>query len=126
MEFLEDLNIGGETCPPAEAVSDIYTVYRLVESVPIKIEDVWSYRALFPTKVFKVDECIARSCSVYTECEDLKNLQKIPKFRKRVIILINIKENDGVLLKTFKDSHWSWWISKKFDLAAVKEVYNET
>jgi hypothetical protein len=121
MEFLEDLNIAGETCPPAETVSGNFDVYRLEEGMPITVKDVWSYRALFPAKVF-ADECIARACSVYTDREDIKKLLKIPKFSHKVIIVINIKENDGVLLKTFMNSHYSWWISKEFDLAAVKEA----
>jgi hypothetical protein len=121
MEFLEDLTIAGETCPPVKAVSGRFAVYRLVDGVPIRIEDVWSYRVFFPAKIFK-DECIARACSVYTKCEDVKNLRKFPKFRKKTIILIPIKEHDGVLLKTFEKSHYSWWISRAFDLTAVKEV----
>jgi hypothetical protein len=121
MEYREDLNIPNEICPPLEAVSGKFTVYRLVDSIPIRIEDIWSYRMLYPAKVFK-NECIARACSVYTDSKDLKNLWKIPNFRLKKIVAINIEEKDGVLLKTFSNSHFSWWISKDFNLAAIKEV----
>jgi hypothetical protein len=121
MEFLEDLSIPNKTCPPAEAASGRYIVYRLVDNIPLKVEDIWSYHALYPAKVFK-DECIARSCSVFTDWEDLKGLQKMPKFKEKKIVVINIEGKDGVLLKTFKKSHHSWWISREFDLAVVKEA----
>jgi hypothetical protein len=73
MEFLEDLNIPNKTCPPEEAAPGRYIVYRLVDNMPLKVEDVWSYRVLYPEEVFK-DECIARACPVFTDCKDLKNL----------------------------------------------------
>ena len=121
MEFREDLNIQNVTCPPAEAVSRKLNVYRLVDNIPIRVEDIWSYRTLYPTKIFK-DECIARACSVYTDCKDLERLWKMPNFNRKKIIAINIEEKDGVLLKTFANTHFSWWISKEFNLAAVKEA----
>jgi hypothetical protein len=126
MEFLEDLNINGMTCPPKEASSQELKVYRLVDSMPITIKDIWSYRALYPVKVFN-DECKARACSVFTDCKDAKELQKVQKFKKKKIVLINIEKKDGVLLNTFnnaKKSHHSWWIAKEFDISSdnIKEV----
>ena len=121
MEFREDLTILNITCPPIEASSGRFTVYRLVNNIPIKTEDIWSYRALYPTKIFP-DECIARACSVYTDFKDLQKLRKMPKFKEKKIVVIRIVEKDGVLLKTYTDSHLSWWISKEFDLTAVKEA----
>jgi len=121
MEFLEDLNIPNEICPPLEAASGRFTVYRLVDNIPIEVEDIWSYRMLYPAKIFK-DECIARACSVCTDSKDLERLRKIPNFRTKKIIAIDIKEKDGVLLKTFTNSHYSWWISKEFNLTSVKEA----
>jgi hypothetical protein len=122
MEFREDLNIPNETCPPAEAASGKFIVYRLVDNIPIKVEDIWSYRTLYPTKVFGSGECMARACSVYTDCKDLNKLFKMPKFKGKMMVVINIEEKDGVLLKTSTFSHHSWWISKEFDLTTVREV----
>ena len=86
----------------------------------MKIDDIWSQRALHPAKGFKgLDECIARACSVFTNQEDLNKFQRMPKFKMKKMVAISIKEQDGVLLKTFSGSHFSWWISKKFNLAAV-------
>jgi hypothetical protein len=127
MEFLEDLNINGMSCPPKEASSQELAVYRLVDSMPITIKDIWSYRALYPVKVFKADECKARACSVFADCEDARNLQKMPKFKEKKIVLINIGKKDGVLLKTpgkATRSHHSWWIAKEFDISSntIKEA----
>ena len=121
MEFREDLSILNKTCPPTEAAPGKFVVYRFVDNLPIQVEDIWSYRALYPAKVFK-DECIARACSVYADCKDLKRLWKIPKFKMKKIVVINIEEKDGVFLKTFSASHFSWWISTEFNLTAVKEA----
>ena len=124
MEFREDLNILNVACPPAGAVPGRLIVYRLVDNIPIKIEDIWSYRALYPAKVFK-DECIARACSVFSDSRELKELWKIPNFKEKKMVVINIMENDGVLLETpskTHKSHISWWVSKEFRLTTVKEA----
>ena len=124
MECREDLIIPNVICPPIEAVSGKYTVYRLVENIPLKVEDIWSYRSLYPAKVFK-DECIARACSVFTDSRELKELRKIPSFKEKKIVVIDIVEKDVVLLKTpskAHESHISWWVSKEFNLITVKEA----
>jgi len=124
MEFREDLNILNVACPPAGAAPGRLTVYRLVDNIPIKIEDIWSYKALYPAKVFK-DECVARACSVFTDSRELRELRKMPNFKEKKIVVIDIMEKDGVLLKTpskAHKSHISWWISMEFNLAAVKEA----
>ena len=124
MEYREDLNVPNIICPPSEAASGKYTVYRLVDNIPLKVEDIWSYRTLYPAKVFK-DECIARACSVFTDNRELKELRKIPSFKEKKIVVIDIVEKDGVLLKTpskTHKSHISWWISKEFNLTTVKEA----
>jgi len=120
MEFFEDLDIRNATCPPAAASPRNLTVYRLVDTIPMKVEDIWSYRALYPAKIFPgVDECMARACSVFADCGDLKKIRKMPKFKMKKIVAIDIETRDGVLLKTFAGSHFSWWISRGFNLTAV-------
>jgi hypothetical protein len=123
MEFLEELNITGMICPPLDAISGKFLVYRLVDSIPIKIEDIWSYRTLYPLKPFN-NECIARACSVCTDKKDVQVLLKLPKFKTKKIVLITIEAQDGVLLKTFQNSHHSWWISKVFNITSdtIKEA----
>lgn len=124
MEYLEDLDIPDVTCPPEEAAPGNITVFRLVDNIPIKVEDIWSYHALYPLKVFK-DECKARACSVFSDNKELKELKKMPNFREKKIVVIDIMEKDGVLLKSpgkTHKSHISWWISREFNLTKVKEA----
>jgi hypothetical protein len=126
MKFREDLNIKDMTCPPANAAPQKIAVYRLVDSIPMKVEDIWSYRILYPKKVFP-DECKARACSVFSVCEEAKNLQKLPNFKRKKIVCINIEEKDGVLLNTpnrSAKSHFSWWISDTFNISSnnIKEA----
>jgi hypothetical protein len=128
MEFWENLNINGMTCPPEDAVPKELVVYRLVDNIPIKKEDIKSHRALYPEKAFtNVDECQVRACSVFTDCNYARNLKKLRKFREKKIILINIEKKDGVLLNTPNKTtnlHYSWWIAKEFDISSdnIKEV----
>jgi hypothetical protein len=120
MKFLENLNIKGMTCPPKDASSQELVVYRLVDNMPMKIEDIWSYRALYPAKVFK-DECKARACSVFANREDAGNLQKMSHFRRKKIVRINVEKKDGVLLSTpnqMAKSHYSWWIADAFNISS--------
>lgn len=121
MEFLENLAIPNVLCPPLGAVPRNMVAYRLVDGIPIQIEDILSHRILFPTKLFP-DECIARACSIFADIKDLTKLRKIPKFKTKRIVAINIREKDGVLLKTFGDSHFSWWISLSFDICSIREA----
>jgi hypothetical protein len=124
MEFLEDMNIPGETCPPAGAVPGRLEVYRIADNIPVKAEDIRSYHALYPAKVFR-DACKARACSVFTDREELSGLLKMPKFKGKKAVRISIREKDGVLLSTpgrAIKSHYSWWVSREFDPASAKEA----
>jgi hypothetical protein len=126
MRFLEDLNIEGMTCPPENAAPQDIAVYRLVDNMPMKTEDIWSYRALYPARVFK-DECKARACSVFADCKDARNLQKLSHFKEKKIVFINIEKKDGVLLNTpspTAKSHHSWWIADIFNISSdnIKEA----
>jgi hypothetical protein len=127
MEFLENLDVPGLTCPPKSASPAKMAVYRLVDHTPMEPDDIWSYRKIYPNKVFRVDECKARACSVFTDREDVIKLKKIRNFKNKKLVLINIEEKDGVLLNTpgpIGKSHHSWWISKIFSITAnnVKEA----
>jgi hypothetical protein len=130
MEFIENLNIEGGICPPAAAFSGKTVVYRLVDTIPVQTSDFWSYRKIQPAKHFGVSECQARSCSVFIDYNEAKQLLKIAKFREKRIILINIKESDGVMVQTPSrtlKSHHSWWISRAFDItrSGVREICDE-
>ncbi|GHV04710.1 hypothetical protein FACS189485_10590 [Spirochaetia bacterium] len=128
MEFLEDLNIPGLTCPPEGARPVDMSVYRFVKHNPVEPSDIWSYREEYPGKVFHGKyKCQARACSVFVDHEDVTKLGKMSPFKNMKLVLIYIKEKDGVLLNTPAlngNSHHSWWVSREFTITAdnVKEA----
>jgi hypothetical protein len=108
-------------CPPEEASipNDMY--FRL-GSIPPDDSDFWSHRRRFPAKKFHVNECVARSLSVFddlTAAERLKNL--LPTMRSKPIFQIDLTEKDGLIQQTGNDEHhFSWWRSTEFDLSKIK------
>ena len=102
MDWFEKLP---EQCPPDNAIvphNDIY--YRVISSEPIHSSHFISQREIAgPDKVFNnVNECIVRAISIIT-----------------------LNEDDGLVLKTFAKSHYSWWRSQNFDINYAKIITNE-
>lgn len=123
-EWFEDLP---EQCPPKEAsIPKGMTVYRFSTTEIPDNADFISQRMLAPDIIFNgVDECTARSLSVFDRVETCQNLLKLPRNRKRFssILEVNLDENDGLILKTFKDpNHYSWWRSRAFNLEKANRV----
>jgi hypothetical protein len=124
IEWFEDLP---EQCPPKEAfIPNEMTVYRFsFTGVPENIDFI-SHRMLSPDRIFSgVDECIARSLSVFDKIEACQNRLKLPRNRKRfsAILEVNLEENDGLIMKTFKDpNHYSWWRSNSFNFEKANKV----
>ncbi|WP_052181118.1 hypothetical protein [Alistipes sp. ZOR0009] len=116
-----------EYCPPKEAnVPQGMTVYRFSSSEVPSDNDFISQRLLNPDRVFNgVSECIARSLSVYDDLEACNNILKLPSHRKRFksILEVNLNDNDGLVMKTFKDpNHYSWWRSNSFNFKTANKV----
>ncbi len=107
-----------DACPPKEAKEpNGEQYYRLVESFPPTEHDFYSQRMCYPKKVFSAGECIARSVSLlnsYDECLRIKKLAT-HKHKNEIIVGINLPQESGVIMPTFKSSHFSWWRSKNFD-----------
>ena len=102
MDWFEKLP---EQCPPDNAIvphNDIY--YRVFNNV---------------------NECIVRAISIFTNIDDSKKLLKLPKFKGGKIAKITLNEDDGLVLKTFAKSHYSWWRSQNFDINCAKIITNE-
>lgn len=112
-----------DKCPPAEAVeADGFVVYRLAVKNEFDEEDFKSQRALKPhPHVFKgVDECIARSVSVFNEMQKCVDMIKLPLYKGKFKTVLELKltGNDGQIMKTFTDpNHYSWWRSSSFDIS---------
>ena len=117
MNWIENLP---EKCPPDEAfVPDNFKVFRLATTETADEINFQSQRALKPNSKFKgVDECVARSISVFNEINKCLNMAKLPLYKNKwkAVLEIELNEDDGLALKTFKDpNHYSWWRSSNFD-----------
>ena len=112
-----------ELCPPVDAVPCEGTYYRIAKGNPASNGDFFSQRKLQPNKVFTglgVDECIARSISLFSDINDATRRLKLPKFRNAQIAGVTLEPKDGVMKKTFSDSHYSWWRSTNFEVSQAK------
>ena len=47
---------------------------------------------------------------------------KLPKFKHANIAVVSLRPMDGKIKKTFKNSHYSWWRSKAFDIKNAKTI----
>ena len=106
------------SCPPGTATppkSERY--YRLTDQYPPVDKDFWSNRRLYPNTIYRVDECHARSLSVFRcpiECEKMTKLPLLSS--KRFIIELLLDSNSGMVAKSGKSKeHYSWWLRAEFD-----------
>ena len=105
-----------EQCPPSDAINPNGNVYyRLVETFPPACKDFWSHRKAWPEKVFKVDECRAKSVSIFDHVDECRKLTKLPLHKDKYIVQLALISSDGVLKQTGRKSHHSWWRSPDFD-----------
>ena len=115
-----------DRCPPEDAYAPSGEhFYRISQGIPVEDSDFFSQRKMAPEKVFAgdgIDECIARAISVFSDVEDAKKKLKLPKFRGGCIAEIVLNVSDGVVKKTFKQSHYSWWRAQSFDYTNSKIV----
>jgi len=121
-EWFEDLP---EQCPPNDAKDCNGDFYRIANGDPAQSADFFSQRRLAPDKVFKgkgIDECIARAVSLFANLDDAKKRLKLPKFKRANIALVELRPKDGMMKKTFADSHYSWWRTKDFNVSQAKTV----
>lgn len=121
-EWFEELP---EQCPPKDAKDCEGNFYRIANGNPAQSADFFSQRRLAPDKVFKgngLDECIARAVSLFGNLEDAKKRLKLPKFKRANIALVELCPKDGVMKKTFTDSHYSWWRTTAFNVSQAKII----
>lgn len=112
-------------CPPADAMPCHGRFYRIANGNPAEDSDFYSQRKLQPDKVFKgagIDECVARAVSLFAEADDAKRRLKLPKFRNAQMVEVLFEPKDGMMKKTFSDSHFSWWRSKDFSVSQTKII----
>jgi hypothetical protein len=107
-----------DSCPPDDATSPKdETFYRIAKGNPVTSDDFVSQRKMNPHKLFAgIDECISLAVSVYKNFDDALITSKLPNFKNSsCIIQVILSEDDGLVKKTGKRSHYSWWRTIKFD-----------
>ena len=112
-----------KNCPPADAFDPNGMVfYRLAKTNPVTENDFLSQRAIKPKTVFEnVNECISRSLSVWDDFEKCINIFKLPRHKNKpqIVMKLNLKSGDGLILHTFKPNHFSWWRTKNYDISST-------
>lgn len=123
MEKLEFRDQLPASCPPDEAVSTENTiVYRLSFTTSENTtEDFISHWNKYPKRrrSFANNECIAHGLSVYKTEENLRNALTMPAFKKAsgkvtCILQIALNVSDGLIMNTYNDQHYTWWVSSTF------------
>ena len=106
-------------CPPNDAIIPNHVeFYRLVETIPPTKEDFFSVFKLYPEKELlkSIDECIQRSCTLFSTLKDCDTIRKLPNFKTKIIIKITLPPECGLIKRTFKrPNHYSWWMTNGFD-----------
>ncbi|MDR3401763.1 MAG: hypothetical protein P4L99_04615 [Chthoniobacter sp.] len=105
-------------CPPAEAKKPTGGTYYRVTQNPPREEDFDSFCILFPERVVPVNECEARSCSLFDELTVVRGLLNFRKNKGKIITRITLPAESGVISKTGRPNHWSWWRRAEFQLLA--------
>ena len=118
LEFLEQLP---QNCPPSEAIpTENITVYRFSFTKDgYTDDDFTSYWNKFQKRresfTGKGNECIAHGISVCKSEADLRNALKMPIMKKaKCIMEIPLVATDGLIMQTFHDGHYTWWVSSTF------------
>ena len=112
------------SCPPFDSVECNGPYFRVSYGNPAEAEDFFSQKRGAPNKVCKgegIDDCIVRAVSVFSLLVDAKRLLKLPKYKHANIAEVSLRTMDGKIKKTFKNSHYSWWRSKAFDIKRQKQ-----
>ncbi len=113
-------------CPPDAAFPPNHDVfYRLVGQFPPTEEDFFSHRKLYPRKRFHVDECQARSVSIFNRLEEGAKILKLPAHKNKKIVKLVLPPESGVMLQTGQNkAHYSWWRSKRYTPIPACELVN--
>lgn len=110
-----------ENCPPPDAISPKgMRVFHLLKSIPI--DPAGDFRSkltrelsLPPVHRTLKQSQFCQSCglSVYTNLEDIRNMQKVAKgLNKKVVGVKNLEMNHGKIKSTPTNdasSHHTWW-----------------
>lgn len=114
-----------EGCPPAKATKPTGKVfYRLSYTNPPTEKDLTPSRKPIQTVTGINNECLICSLSVWDNLEKCKSIAKLPTHKKPVIYVMELalNSNDGEVLQTFRENHYSWWRSLEFSISNIQLV----
>lgn len=112
-----------DDCPPddAEEINALRIVYRLVRNNPPTDADFRSQRALYPDKAFRY-ECRARGLSVFENRQDAERQLELKSWHGARLCRVDLVPGAGRILKTYRNSHYTWWPLADFDILANCQV----
>jgi hypothetical protein len=110
------------SCPPATATSpNDLEVFRLVPDHPPVSSHFMSHAALGIAPP-GVDECRARSCSVFTSLPALEKLRKLPRLKTHKAAVRLVLPASAGMVSVGHSGHCDWWIFAGFDAVAAGTV----
>lgn len=116
-----------ENCPPENIlVPEGEEFYRLLINEDVIVEDDWkSQKELHPNNSYDGEDLInAHGLSILKEVDH--NLFKLPRYKRfKGLAKIVLNPSDGVLKKTYRDKHYTWWRTTLFDKNSAEIVNNE-
>lgn len=104
-----------EKCPPEDAAAAELRAYHFCRAVPPAADDFMPLIKRGPSRPFKdaAEQCQACGVSIYANREDAIALaDAIPLFRKRLLAVVIITPDDGVVKHTpttDRASHHTFW-----------------
>jgi hypothetical protein len=111
-----------DKCPPQSAIPPKGDFFRVIPAFPPKESDFNSTRQDNLLKTFDIDECLVRSCSIFSDYSEGRKLLKLPRHRNKIIIKLSLTADSGLVLRTFeRPCHYSWWRDRRFSL--VNHIY---
>lgn len=105
-----------ENCPPHDATKPSnFLCFRLATQNPPVEEDYLSQRQIYPEKKFHVNECRARSLSIFSEKSECENIKKLPPHRRKHVVALRLFPKCGAVKQTGRsEAHYSWWVLAGF------------
>lgn len=124
---IEWANTFPENCPPEDIlVPEEEEFYRLLINEDTITEDDWkSQKELHPNAPYEGEDLInAYGLSILKEAD--YNLFKLPRYKRfKGLAKLILNPSDGVLKKTYRDKHYTWWRTTSFDENSAEIVNNE-
>lgn len=109
-----------EQCPPKKSNPPDGKYYRLIHGEIPMSEDFISQAIEHPDfKYPNISECIKKAVSVFNHIDGCRRIKKLPGHKDKFIAEIVLAPPDGLILKTYKKHHYSWWRSTDFNLQTV-------